>query len=236
VRGEAFEIDFGRDDIAHLFLELVDGERAIEDDKIIGVDHFVVLRKDARLKELEAFGALVREAEVHASFIVFEFGTAAEDALDGDVERRAEIKSDVRDGREAVEIAKPAASGVAGESGIDVTICEDEIIALKEGHDLALAAIGEIGSVQERKGSGSKEALLLAATGGGFDEGRRVPLSEMETVAADFEPTFEEIKLCTFTGAVSALNDDKSTWIRPTGNRATGLRKGGFGGFGARCL
>src|SRR6202035_1539605 len=110
----------------HLLLELVDGERAVEDDEVVGVHHFVVLLKDACLEEFETFGALVGEAEVHAGFVIFQFGATAEDAVDGDYEGSAEIEGDVGDGSEAVEVAEPAmgaATGsVAGEGGIDVAI------------------------------------------------------------------------------------------------------------------
>ena len=101
-----------------------------------------------------------------------------------------------------------AAGGVAGEGGVDVAIGEDEIVALEEGHDLAFAAVGEVGGVEEREGGGGEEAFLFAAAGGGFYEGRGVPLGEVETVAADFEPAFEEIELGAFAGAVGAFDDD----------------------------
>ena len=89
---ETLEIDFGGYDVAHLFLQFVDGKCAVEDDEVVGVDHFVVLLEDAGLEEFETFGALVGEAEVHAGFVIFQFGAAAEDAVDGDFERGAEIK------------------------------------------------------------------------------------------------------------------------------------------------
>ena len=158
---------------------------------------------------------------------------------DSDVEGSAEIESDVGNGSEAIKIAKPtmgaAAGGVAGEGGIDIAIGEDEVVALEQGHDLALAAVGEIGGVQKRESGGSEEALLFAATRGGLNEGRRVPLGEMETVAADFEPAFEEIELGAFARAVSTFDDDESAGIGAAGNRTTWLRESGFGGLGARC-
>jgi hypothetical protein len=77
---------------------------------------------------------------------------------------------------------------------------------------------------------------LFAATRGGLNEGRRVPLGEMETVAADLEPAFEKIELGAFAGTVGALDDDESAGISAAGNRTTGLRESGFGGLGARCL
>ena len=102
MRSEALEIDFGGDDVAHLLLELVDRERAVENDEIVCVHHFVVLLENAGLEKLETFGALVGEAEVHAGFVVFELGAAAEDAVDGNFERGAEIEGDVGDGSETI--------------------------------------------------------------------------------------------------------------------------------------
>src|SRR6516225_9226745 len=160
-RRKALQVDFGTDDIAHLFLKLVNRERAVEDNEIVGVHHLVIFLEDARLKELETFGAVVGEAEVHAGFVVFELGAATKNAVDGDVEWRTEIESDIGDGSKAVEIAEPtmrtAASRVAGKGGVDVAVSKNEVVALQEGHDLALAAVGEVRRMQQGKGSGSEE-------------------------------------------------------------------------------
>ena len=75
---------------------------------------------------------------------------------------------------------------------------------------------------------------MFAAAGGGFHQGRGVPLGEMETVSADFEPPFEEIELGAFAGAVGALDDDESSGIGAARNRTAGLGKRGFRGLGAR--
>src|SRR4029077_8358961 len=161
-------------------------------------------------------------------------------ALNRDVEGSAKIESDVRDGSEAVKIAKPAmgaaAGSVAGKGGVDVAIGEDEVVTLEQGHDLAFAAVGEIGGMQKRERGGSEEAFLFAATRGRFNQGRRVPLGEMETVAADLEPALEEIELGALAGTIGTFDHDKSAGISAAGNRTTGLRKSGFGGLGARCL
>jgi len=90
---------------------------------------------------------------------------------------------------------RTAAGTVAREGGVHVAIGEDEIIALEERHDLALAAVGEVSGVKQRKGCRCEESTLFAATSGGFDERRRVPFGEMKAIAADFEPTLQQIKL-----------------------------------------
>ncbi len=176
-------------------MEFIDGESAVENDEIVGVDHFVVLLENARLEKAKTFRAIVGEAHVHAGFVIFQFGTAAENAVDGDIERSAEIKGDVGNGSKTVEIAQPAmgtaAGGIAREGSVDVTVGEDEIVALEQRHDLALAAIRKIGSMQKGEGGGSEKALLLAATGGGLDEGRGIPFGEVEAIAANFEPALE---------------------------------------------
>ena len=126
-----------------------------------------------------------------------------------------------------------AATGrVAGEGRIDVAVSKNKIVALQEGHDLTLAAIGEVCSMQQGEGGGSEEALLLAATGGGFNQRRRVPFGEMEPVAADFEPAFEEIELGAFSRAVGAFDDEERSRISAAGNRASRLRERGFRDFG----
>src|SRR5882672_640031 len=112
--------------------------------------------------------------------------------MNGDFEGRAEIKGDVRNRSEAVEIAKPflrtATGTITREGGVHVAIGEDEIVALKERHDLAFAAIGEVRGVKQRKSGRREEAALFAATSGGFDERRRVPFGEVKAIAADFKP------------------------------------------------
>ena len=75
---------------------------------------------------------------------------------------------------------------------------------------------------------------MFAAAGGGFYEGRGVPFGEVETVAADFEPAFEEIELRAFAGAVGAFDDDEGAGVGATGNGAAGLGERGFGGLWAR--
>src|SRR5260221_1241375 len=127
-----------------------------------------------------------------------------------------------------------AAGSIASEGSVDVAIGEYEIVDLEKGHDLALAAVGEVGGVEEREGCGSEEALLLAGGGGVFYGGRGVPLGEVETVAADFKPALEEIELGAFTGAVGAFDYDEGAGIGAAGNGATGLGERGFGGLWAR--
>src|SRR5579862_1061646 len=56
---EALQIDSLRDDVTHLFLQLVHGQRSVEYDEIIGIHHPVVLFENSRLKETETFRAIV---------------------------------------------------------------------------------------------------------------------------------------------------------------------------------
>src|SRR5260370_63112 len=85
-----------------------------------------------------------------------ERSTEGGDWVNRDVGGREIMGRECRDGREAGEIAKAtmraAACGVAGEGGVDVAIGEDQVGALKQRHDLALAAGGKIGGVQKREG------------------------------------------------------------------------------------
>ena len=222
------------------FCNLFTGQGAIEHDEIVGVDHLVVPLENARLEEAETFGAIIGQAEVHARFVIFQLGAAAENAVDGDVERRAEIKSDVRHWREAVEIAQPArraaAGGVARKRGVNVAVGQDEIVALQQRHDLAFAAVGKVGGVQQRKCRRRQQAALLSASRRGLHQRRRIPLGEMQAVAADFEPALQQIKLRAFARAVGAFDDDKRAGIRAAGNGTSRLRQRGFDGFGAGLL
>src|SRR5580704_8397755 len=195
VRREAFQIDLRCHDVAHLLLELVDGQRSVEDDEIIGVHHLVVLLENARLKQAKTFGAIVGQPQVHARFVILQFRAAAQNTAHRDVERRAKIKGDVRDGRKAVKVAEPArraaAGGVARECGVDVAIGQHEVVALEQWHDLTLATVGKVGSVQQRERGGCQQAALLSAAGRGFHQRRGIPLREVQAVAADFEPSLQ---------------------------------------------
>ena len=75
---------------------------------------------------------------------------------------------------------------------------------------------------------------MFAAAGGGFYEGRGVPLGEMQAIAADFEPTLEKIELGAFAGAIGAFDDDECAGIGAAGNGTAGLGERGFGGLWAR--
>jgi len=114
--------------------------------------------------------------------------------MDGDFKGSTEIKRNVGNGSEAIEIAEPflraAARAVASECGVNVAIRKDEIVALKKGHDLAFAAVCKIGGVEQRECSWREKATLFTAARGGFDEWRRVPFGEVKAIAADFEPAF----------------------------------------------
>src|SRR4029077_2423220 len=124
-------------DLAHLLLKFVYLHRAVHQNEIVGVDHLIVIVQNPLLKDAEAFGAIERNAQVHSSFVIFELGAAGDDAIYGDVERRAEIKRDVGNRREAVKISQPvgraATSGVARKSGVDIAVGKDEIAAVKQG-------------------------------------------------------------------------------------------------------
>src|SRR5438067_12171922 len=111
---KALEINFRSDDIAHLFLQFVHGKRSVQHDEIVGVNHFVVLLEDARLEQAKALCAVVRHSQVHARLVVFQFGATAQDAIHRDVQRRAEVKGDVRNGCEAVESSQPARRTTCG--------------------------------------------------------------------------------------------------------------------------
>src|SRR5580704_15769348 len=104
--------------------------------------------------------------------------------MHGDIERSAEIKSDVGNRRKAIEVAQPArraaASGIASEGGVDVAIGKDEVVALEQRHDLTFAAIGKVGSVEQREGGRREQTALLAAARGGLHQRRRIPLGEMQ--------------------------------------------------------
>ena len=128
---------------------------------------------------------------------------------------------------------RTATCSITRKRGVDIAIGEDEIVTLEERHDLALATIGKIRGVQQGERGWSEEPFLFAAARGGLYQRRRVPLREMKAETADFQPALQKIKLRALAGTVSAFDNDQRPGIGATGDRATGLRQRGFGGFRA---
>src|SRR5690348_7161157 len=115
--------------------------------------------------------------------------------MHSDIERSAKVKGDVRNRREAIEISEPArratARGVARKRRVNIAICEHQIIALEQRHDLTFAAICKIRGVQQGKCRWSEEPALFAAARGRLHERRGIPFSEVQTVTTDFEPALQ---------------------------------------------
>ena len=88
---------------------------------------------------------------------------------------------------------------------------------MEQRHDLAFAAVGEIGGMKQRKRGGREQAALLAPASGGFYQRRRVPLGEVDAVTADFEPALQEVELGAFAGSVDAFDHDERAGIRALG-------------------
>ena len=128
-------------DLAHQLLQLVHGHRAVHQHEMIRLHHLVVIVQDALLENAEAFGAVERKSQVHARFVIFQLGPAGHDAVDGHVQRRAKIKGDVGNGREAVQISQPvrraAARRVARKRRVNVAVREHQIAAVQQAAGFA---------------------------------------------------------------------------------------------------
>ena len=175
--------------------------------------HTIVLVQDLPLKHLEALFRIVGPADVHAGFVVFQVWSAGDDAIDRDVEWRAEEESDGRLYRERVNVSYPAAIATAcdvtRERRVDVTIGEHDRAGFQRRNDVALGAVGEIGRVEQRERRRRKEVTFLRASCRILDEWRRVPLGEENGVTFCFEPLVEQGKLRGFTAAVGTFDDKK---------------------------
>jgi len=86
---------------------------------------------------------------------------------------------------------------------------------VQQGKNLALAAVGKIRGVQQRKRGGGQETALFPAPGGRLDQRRGVPLREMQAVAADFQPALQQIELGAFAGPVDAFDHNERPWVLP---------------------
>src|SRR5258708_12281052 len=106
-RREALQIYFGGYDVAHLLLQFVDRYGAIQDHEVVGIHHLVVFLKDARLEQAKAFGAVVRQSQIHARFVVFQFWASAQDALHANLHLRATTQHDLRNLHEPINLSPP---------------------------------------------------------------------------------------------------------------------------------
>ena len=60
---------------------------------------------------------------------------------------------------------------------------------MKERQYLPFAAVGEVSRVKQAEGKGRQGPSLLASSGNGLDERRRVPFGVVDPVALQLEPT-----------------------------------------------
>jgi len=104
---------------------------------------------------------------------------------------------------------RAVARHISRERGVDVPVGEHEVSAVKQRENLAFAAVREIRGVQERKRRGREQTALLSAPRRRFHEGGGIPLREVQPIAADFEPPFEQIELRALSRAVYAFHHDE---------------------------
>ena len=77
---------------------------------------------------------------------------------------------------------------------------------MKKRQDLTLAAVRKICCMQKRKGGGRQQAPLLSAARCRLHQRRRIPLREMDPVAANFQPPLQQIQLGAFPRAVDTFH------------------------------
>ena len=212
--------------LPHQLLQFVHPHGPIHQYEMVRFDHLVVVRQDSFLKNAKALRAVERNSQIHARFVIFQLGTAGDDAVHRHVQRRAKIKCNVRNRRETVEISQPvgrAAPGrIARERRVDIAVRQNQVAAVEKRHDLPLAAIGEIRGVQQRKCRRRQQPALFPAARGGLHQRRRIPFREMDAISADFQPALQQIELRALSRAVDSFDDDQCAGILP-------LRRGRFG-------
>src|ERR1041385_8177777 len=180
-------------------------------------DHAIVFFENPALKDLETLFGIVGPAEVHTGFVVLQIRSAGNDAIDRNVEWRSEKESHRRFDGKRVDISDPraiaAAHHVARERGVDVAIGEHDCAGFERRNDVALGAIGKVGSVQPRAARGGEQGTLLGAFCRILDERRRVPLREKDRIAFGLQPLIKECELSRLTAAVSAFDDKEFAGI-----------------------
>ncbi len=100
-----------------------------------------------------------------------------------------------------------AAGRVAREGGVNVAVGENQVAAVQQRHDLAFAAVREIGGVQQGERGGGQQPALFSAAGGGLHQRRGIPFGEVDAIAADFQPALQQIELGAFSRAVNPFDD-----------------------------
>ena len=96
--------------------------------------------------------------------------------MHGHLQRRAEIKRNVRNRRKAVQISQPsrraAPRRIPRKRRVNVAISKDQIVALKQRHDLSLTTVRKIRRVQQRKCRRRQQPPLFSSPRGGFHQRR----------------------------------------------------------------
>src|SRR5690349_10299525 len=127
---------------AHLALLSFDRSACVDHRQPKLRHHAIVLFEYPALKDLEALFRIVGPAEVHARLVIFQIGPGGYDAIDCDVEWRAEEESDGWFHCERIDVAHPVAiataSDVACEGRVDVTIREHDRAGFQGRNDVAL--------------------------------------------------------------------------------------------------
>src|SRR5580704_17126031 len=177
---------------------------------MVGLDHLIVIIQNTYLENTETFGAVQRDSQIHAGLIIFQLGAPSNDAVNGNVQRSAEIKGDIGSWSETIKIAQPvrrtSTSAIARKCGVDIAVGENQITAVQQRHDLAFTAVSKICSVQKRKRRRCQQAPLFAPPGCRVHEWRRSSLCEVVTLAADFEPAFQQVEWGVLPGTVNPFN------------------------------
>src|SRR4030095_9829494 len=102
-----------------------------------------------------------------------------------------------------------AANAVAREGRIDVSIGKHDISCVKQWQNLAFIPVGKVRTVYKGKSSRREELAFFALARCTFDGRRRIPFREIDFVALELEPPFEQIDLSRFSGTVQAFDSDQ---------------------------
>src|SRR5687768_5727352 len=179
---EARKIDAFADQRANRLLLLVCIGRGVDHGEPELGGQCIVLLLDAALENSKALVDVTREIEVHSGLEPLELWPALEDAVERDLERKAEVQGEIRLAGKPVRVAQPGRVAppysIPGERRVNVAITEYDIPRSQHGQNLALVAVGEIGCMNEAERRRRQQLALLGLAGRALHQLTGIPFRE----------------------------------------------------------
>lgn len=159
--------------MANEALLLGDASARVHDVQAVLFDDTVVLFEHLRLKDAEALGWMRTPAHVHAGLVELQFDAASEQAIQGHVNRHAEVEREIGPDGKSVQLSDPGgidtARGVTRKGGERVPIGQHDHARFERRNNFVEEPVSEICRVQQAERRRRERVLLLPGAACGFD-------------------------------------------------------------------